>query len=108
MERCPSWSKEHDWKSCKPLKRLLGFESPSLRHVGAKLVLLRFSLQEKHPTASLLLLFRKKSRSACLFACKRAHDGSLSLPTFASYESSNPTAEISKISFLCGLDIEKP
>lgn len=60
MERCPSWSKEHDWKSCKPLKRLLGFESPSLRHVGAKLVLLRFSLQEKHPPASLLLLFRKK------------------------------------------------
>ena len=82
MERCPSWSKEHDWKSCKPLKRLLGFESPSLRHVGAKLVLLRFSLQEKHPPASLLLLFRKKSRSAYLFGCKRPHDGSLPLPTF--------------------------
>lgn len=32
MERCPSWPKEHDWKSCKPLKRFLGFESPSLRH----------------------------------------------------------------------------
>lgn len=75
MERCPSWSKEHDWKSCKPLKRLLGFESPSLRHVGAKLVLLRFSLQEKHPPASLLLLFRKKSRSARLFGYKRAQDG---------------------------------
>ena len=25
---------------------------------------------------------RKRSRSACLFACKRAHDGALSLPTF--------------------------
>ena len=88
MERCPSWSKEHDWKSCKPLKRLLGFESPSLRHVGAKLVLLRFSLQEKHPTASLLLLFRKKSRSAHLFGCKRPLNGSLSLTTFCEYNAS--------------------
>ena len=32
-ERCPSWLKEHDWKSCKSLKRLRGFESPSLRHI---------------------------------------------------------------------------
>ena len=31
MESCPSWSKEHDWKSCKPLKRLRGFESLALR-----------------------------------------------------------------------------
>ena len=30
----------------------------------------------------LRLLFRKKSRSARLFGCKRPHDGSLSLPTF--------------------------
>ena len=29
---CPSWPKEHDWKSCKSLTRLLGFESPHLRH----------------------------------------------------------------------------
>ena len=28
---CPSWPKEHDWKSCKSLTRLLGFESPHLR-----------------------------------------------------------------------------
>ena len=34
----------------------------------------------------LLLLFRKKSRSACLFACKRAHRGKLSLPTFCDDE----------------------
>ncbi|MDY6059642.1 MAG: hypothetical protein SPI76_04800, partial [Candidatus Fimenecus sp.] len=27
--------------------------------------------------------FPQKSRSACLFGCKRPHDGSLSLPTFA-------------------------
>ena len=31
---------------------------------------------------SLLLLFRKKARSARLFACKRAHNGSQSLPPF--------------------------
>lgn len=102
MERCPSWSKEHDWKSCKPLKRLLGFESPSLRHVGAKLVLLRFSLQEKHPPASLLLLFRKKSRSAYLFGCKRPHDGLLSLPAFCESQGFHPIAKMLKKSFLCG------
>ena len=31
MESCPSWSKEHDWKSCKPQTRLRGFESLALR-----------------------------------------------------------------------------
>ena len=35
-----------------------------------------------HPPASLLLLFREKSRSVCLLVCKRTRDGSLSLPTF--------------------------
>ena len=30
-ESCPSWSKEHDWKSCKPPKRFRGFESHALR-----------------------------------------------------------------------------
>ena len=34
---CPSWPKEHDWKSCKSLTRLLGFESPHLRHRRHKL-----------------------------------------------------------------------
>ena len=33
MESCPSWSKEHDWKSCKSLKRLRGFESLALRQI---------------------------------------------------------------------------
>ena len=36
--------------------------------------------------APLFLLFRKKSRSARLFACKRAHNGSQSLPTFCEFE----------------------
>ena len=35
-ESCPSWSKEHDWKSCKPSKRLRGFESLALRQKPMK------------------------------------------------------------------------
>ncbi len=31
MESCPSWSKEHDWKSCRPLPRSQGFKSLALR-----------------------------------------------------------------------------
>ena len=31
MESCPSWSKEHDWKSCKRPKPFRGFESLALR-----------------------------------------------------------------------------
>ncbi len=48
MESCPSWSKEHDWKSCKSLKRLRGFESLALRHkkrVDTDRYLLFFYLQ---------------------------------------------------------------
>ena len=41
-----------------------------------------FFAKISHPPASLLLLFRKKSRSARLFVCKRTRDGSQSLPTF--------------------------
>ena len=37
------------------------------------------------PLMPLLLLFRKKARLARLFACKRAHDGSQSLPPFCEY-----------------------
>ena len=32
VERCPSWPKGHDWKSCVPSDRDRGFESHSLRH----------------------------------------------------------------------------
>ena len=31
MERCPSWPKEHDWKSCNRSKPVRGFESLALR-----------------------------------------------------------------------------
>lgn len=48
-------------------------------HVGAKFALLRliFCLRQKirHPPAPLLLLCRKKSRSACLLGCKHPHNG---------------------------------
>ena len=43
-----------------------------------------FSFYSKSRSAltPLLLLFRKRPRSARLFACKRSHNGSLSLPAF--------------------------
>ena len=41
-----------------------------------------FSLQKNQSHAPSFLLFRKKARSARLFACKRAYNGSLSLPPF--------------------------
>ena len=40
-----------------------------------------FMLNHLSPVPS-LLLFRKRSRSAPLFLCKRTHNASLSLPTF--------------------------
>jgi hypothetical protein len=41
-----------------------------------------FIRKPSHRLALPLILLRKRSRSARLFACKRAHNGSLSLPTF--------------------------
>ena len=35
MERCPSWPKEHDWKSCRRHKRLEG-SNPSLSAIIAR------------------------------------------------------------------------
>ncbi len=63
-----------------------GFESLSLRHVAANLESFAATflfLEKMSPlTLSVASPFRKKSRSARLFACKRAHNGSLSLPNF--------------------------
>ena len=75
------------------------FKSSYPHHVGAKFALFRlifyknkvirvgtdfapFFYAEKPPPASLLLLIRRKVRSARLLACKRAHNGKLSLPLF--------------------------
>ena len=63
------------------------------------------SATENKPSArSLAPPFRKKSRSAHLFGCKRLRDGSLSLPTFCELKSSTPTAKLPKISFSCGFN----
>ena len=74
---CSAAGSALDWGS-----RGRKFKSCHSDHVGAKFALLRFSFAEKHPPASLLLLFRKKARLARLFTCKRTHYGSLSLPPF--------------------------
>jgi len=64
--------------------------------------LLRFSLQEKHPTASLLLLFRKKSRSAYLFGCKRPHDGFAVAASFLRVTRVPSHRQNAEKIFLCG------
>ena len=82
------------------------FKSTRLHHVGAKFALFRliFCLWQKisYPPAPLLLLFQNRSCSLRLFACKRAHDASGSLPTCFGARSSIPTGETLKISFSCG------
>ena len=45
-------------------------------------VFLCLGQKRRHPPAPLLLLFRKRARSARLLGCKRPRDGSLSLPPF--------------------------
>ncbi len=75
-------------------------DSTVLRLVGAKSALLRLVFvcdrKTSHPPAPLLLLFRKKSRSARLYGCKHPLHGSLSLPTFCELREFNshlPKAE---------------
>ena len=58
------------------------FKSNRGSRVGAKESFAPFFYAEKHTLASLLLLFRKMSRSRRLFACKRAHNAFGSLTTF--------------------------
>ena len=60
-----------------------GFKSHHLRHVGMDFAPFRFFYFIKNQSyAPSFLLIRKKARSARLFACKRTHNGSLSLPPF--------------------------
>ena len=54
-----------------------------------------FCIHKNRSHAPSFLLFRKKARSAHLFACKRAHDDSPSLPPFR--EDSACGAEITKL-----------
>ena len=82
MERWLSWSKAHDWKSCRPLKGLGGSNPPlSATSERVTLVPIFYFIKNQSP-APLFLLFRKRSRSARLLGCKRSRDGSLSLPPF--------------------------
>src|SRR5207247_2410883 len=56
----PSWSKEHDWKSCNGVKPVRGFESHSLRHrpfsildFGYSRMVFRHPPGFQHPTFTL-------------------------------------------------------
>ena len=51
-------------------RRGQGFESLHLHHVGTDFAPFRFFLQKNQPYAPSFLLFRKKTRSTHLFACK--------------------------------------
>ena len=71
MESCPSWSKEHDWKSCKSLKRLRGFESLALRQKMIPVPLgigIIFSLKSKVRDSNKEGAKRKKRLRGSLFA----------------------------------------
>ena len=79
------WSSAHDWKSCNRHKRFEG-SNPSFSATSEWTLLHSdFSLQKNQSHAPSFLLFRKKGCSARLFACKRTHNGSLSLPPFCEY-----------------------
>ena len=66
-----------------------GFESLTARHVGASSAYNTPSKGWGICMLPLLLLFRKKSRSAHLLGCKRPRDVSLSLPTSCGFKSSS-------------------
>ena len=62
------------------------FESSRVRHVGTSYARSDFLFHKKSVTRFTVPPFRKKSRSAHLFGCKRPHNGSLSLTTFCEYD----------------------
>ena len=72
------------WLGSEPIRHKYEKRSPAPRRRGLRLARDGFYFIRKpsHRLALPLLLLRKRSRSARLFACKRAHNGSLSLPTF--------------------------
>lgn len=71
------------------------FDSCQVRHVGTDFAPFRFLFNKNQSHAPSFLLFRKKARLVCLFACKRAHNGTLSLSPF--YESTFGASLDSKI-----------
>ena len=72
------------------------FDSCQVRHVGTDFAPFRFLFTQKiSHTLRHSFFFAKKARLVCLFACKRAHNGTLSLPPF--YESTFGASFDSKI-----------
>ena len=61
------------------------FKSCYPDHIGTSFSCSDFYLHKNQSPNTLFLLFHKKSRSARLFVCERAHDASLSLPTFCEF-----------------------
>ena len=68
--------------ACRTGKRATSEQSPLCSDVFFAFGRLHLSQKSRRRTAPLLLFFRKRPRSARLFACKRSHNGSLSLPAF--------------------------
>ena len=66
----------------RPFTAVTGVRFPYGSPRRSKVRFAPFFFAEKRPPASLLLLFRKRSRSRRLFACKRAYNAFGSLPTF--------------------------
>ncbi len=82
-----------------PPKRNAPGSNPGKRATSEQAMyrLLRFFCKNRSALMPLLLLFRKKSRSARLFACKRAHDGSRSLPAFCELTPLPPASKVGRV-----------
>lgn len=98
MESCPSWSKEHDWKSCNESTLIRGFESLALRHVATSCISLAatFFIKVTGALIPLRLLFRKGHAAPLLFACKRAHDAPACYQPFSGAQGFHLSSEMQK------------
>ena len=105
MEKYRSGHNELDSKSSCPQGHV--GSNPTFSATSERVALVPiFLFHKKSVTRSTVPPFRKKSRSAHLFGCKRPHNGSLSFPTFCEFGGSTPTAEMPKTSFSCDLAIK--
>ena len=78
LESCPSWPKEHDWKSCNRSKPVRGFESLALRQ------------NEKQVTRPAFCIGKNKQRDSnkegADEVCGRKQSGGLFSPTWSRSE----------------------
>ena len=90
----------------KPWLRVFGqgFDSPHFHHVAASSISLAATFLQKSPSRSFRCVsFSEKGHATpLLLACKRARNAPACYQPFSGIESSNPTAEMPKISFSCG------